>query len=163
MDYNTKKEFTDIINTQIIEIFRVIFDVEVNPIKDKDIHFNHDDLVSKIRLHQDSTEILLRFGFPRETLVPLLKKMYDPIMATHESTLEDAVSEISNIACSGLKKHLNENGHNFSMDLPVIDCSFSSSDEHKDNSLYMNFMLQNNGFTVGLNMDGIEQEKGIIK
>ncbi len=162
MDYETKKELTKLINQQIMEIFKMMFGVEISPIKTNQNNFNHDDLVTKIRLHQDDKEIILRFGFPRDVITPLLKKVYGPIMAMHESTLEDAVSEVSNIACSGLKTYLNERGENFSMDLPEIDCTFSCFKEKKPETLYMNFMLQNSGFTLNLNVDEIRKEKGTI-
>ena len=153
MDNDQRKELTDIICEQTIDLFKVMFGVDVKPYINADTVFDDDDLVSKVVLTEGQTEIVLRFVFPRHILEMLLKDLYGPIMAAHESTREDAICEISNIVCAGLKKHLNEKGHALEMNIPCIDISYNRDEEFNKNCLRIDFFIQEESFSVDLKME----------
>jgi len=151
-DKQFKIKISNIICERVIEIFNNMFNVKVK-ISEQDLtSLNDDDLVSQVKLYNDDLNITLRFSFPRPLLVPLLQQIYDPIIANHETTIQDATCEIANIVCGGIKKNLGELGHRFNMDLPAVDYSFSASKIEGDCSLEINFILQELAFLVDCNI-----------
>lgn len=148
-----RRDISVTIADHVVKTFETTFGVTVKYIMDSIVHFNDDDLITKIELKQDSTAIELRFAFPRALLTPLLQKVYGPIMASHEKVVEDAACEISNIICGGLKKHLNENGYQFAMSLPSITIDNLKAPNASDRDrMNMNFILQDDEFSVDLNL-----------
>jgi hypothetical protein len=152
MDYALRENLVGAIKINVEELFKTMFGVNVVELSRHNNDFNDDDLISKVNLTHEETTITVRFGFPRETLSPFLERFYDPIMAHHESTVEDAVCEITNIVCSGLKTQLNEKGYNFKMDLPVVDNAYHRKDADEDH-INIDFQLQNGEFTVEVDLN----------
>ncbi|PCI57237.1 MAG: hypothetical protein COB36_02940 [Alphaproteobacteria bacterium] len=153
MNNNQRKELADVITSQTIELFKVMFDADIEPYMNSNHNFNDDDLISKVTLSEEGFEIVLKFVFPRHLLVKLLNDMYGSVMANHESAREDAICEISNIVCGGLKKHLNEGGHSLEMSLPSIYCPYKTQDASDKECLKIDFFLLGEAFSVDLKMD----------
>lgn len=153
MNNTQRKELADVITSQTIELFKVMFGADIEPHMNDNDDFNDDDLISKVTLSEEGFEIVLKFIFPRDILVELLNDMYGSIMANHESAREDAICEISNIVCSGLKTHLNEKGHSLEMSLPSIYCSYNAQDSSDKECLKIDFFLLGESFSVDLKMD----------
>jgi hypothetical protein len=144
-------ELPDVITRQVSMIFQSMFGVSVEKADRLQTTFNDDDLISCVSLSQDQLKILLRFGFPRHLLAPLLQKIYGSVIGKHETTFEDAVCEIANIVCNSVKKHLNENGFSFLMSIPKIDHDFNSRFERgSDDHLQLEFILQKDRFSVDM-------------
>jgi len=144
-------ELPDVITRQVLLIFQNMFATAVEKADRLQTSFNDDDLISSVSLSQDNLKILLRFGFPRHLLAPLLQKLYGPVLGKHETTFEDAVCEIANIVCNGVKKHLNENGFAFLMNIPKIEHDFKSRFEKgSDDHLQLEFILQSDRFSVDM-------------
>ena len=156
-----KKELTDIIVEHVLKTFQTMFGVNVIRTLNSNISFNEDDLVSMVALHQNGTDIIIRFAFPRNLISPLLTKIYDPVMAMHESVVEDAACEIANIVCSGLKSTLNQNGYQLEMQIPKICHSmYKKNGEDNTDCLDLDFVLEDRGFSVDLNMKDLERKAG---
>lgn len=153
MSPQTKKQIKEVIADSVSEIFKTMFDVDIKNIDSCEAEFDDDDLVSRVDLREGDVEIILRFAFPRRTLSPLLEKIYDPVIAKHELTMEDSICEISNIVCSELKGFLNKSGANYEMSLPKVDLSFTQCDPEDGNCLNVSFMLEDSTFLVDLLMD----------
>lgn len=153
MNNNQRKELADVITSHTIELFKVMFGADIEPYMNDNHTFNDDDLISKVTLSEEGCEIVLKFIFPRHILVELLSDMYGAVMANHESAREDAICEISNIVCSGLKTHLNEKGHSLEMSLPSIYCPYSTEDSSSKECLKIDFFLLGEAFSVDLKMD----------
>jgi hypothetical protein len=145
-----KKELSILIPAKVLETFQTIFGVHVREVTNPDQEFNDDDLIGKTVLSQDGQEIVMRFAFPRSTLKPLLLKIYEPILASHESTVEDAVCEIVNIVCTSIKSNLNDKGYALEMTLPVIDMNFRNPDVEP--FLNISFTLDPSGFLIDVEM-----------
>jgi CheY-specific phosphatase CheX len=144
-------QLPDVISRQVGLIFQAMFGVSVEKADRIKSSFNDDDLVACASLSQGDLKILLRFSFPRLLLAPLLQKIYGPVLGKHETTFEDAVCEIANIVCNGVKKHLNENGFSFLMNIPKIDHDYNSryakgSDDH----IELEFLLKDEHFCVDM-------------
>ncbi|MBP7760107.1 MAG: hypothetical protein KA178_12710, partial [Alphaproteobacteria bacterium] len=146
-----RMELPDVITRQVSMIFQSMFGVSVEKADRSQTSFNDDDLISCVSLSQDQLKILLRFGFPRLLLTPLLQKIYGPVIGKHETTFEDAVCEIANIVCNAVKKHLNENGFSFLMSIPKIEHDFKTRFEKgSDDHLQLEFILQKDRFSVDM-------------
>ena len=161
MNQDVKLELKRHIVEQVEKTFVVLFNVKVKQLDDIRKKFNDDDLVTRVSMHQEGIEAILRFAFPRQLLKPLLLKIYPPELARHESIFEDAACEITNIVCSSLKTFLNENDYTFSMEIPKIDGQFGmQKDGMNENEISLDFVLTDEGFTVDFVINTkIEQEK----
>ena len=137
-----KKELTEEITDHVVRTFNIMFGVDVLRAASANIAFNDDDLISKVVLYENDVHIEIRFAFPRALISPLLLKIYDPIMATHEKVVEDAACEIANIVCNGQKSKLNDKGYNLEMKIPEICLSFRKDNEASEDKLNLNFVLQ---------------------
>src|SRR5262245_21798693 len=116
-----RDELTKIIVAQVKRTFKVMFNVDVEPVSDLVFDFTDDDQVSKTELRQAGVTVVVRFAFSRAMLRPLLEKIYSPEITMHKIAYEDAACEIANIVCGGLKAFLNQNGYNLTMEPPKID------------------------------------------
>ncbi|MCB9977157.1 MAG: hypothetical protein H6858_06140 [Rhodospirillales bacterium] len=141
----------DVVTRQVLMIFHAMFGVNVEKADRLQTSFNDDDLIACVSLSQDDLKILLRFGFPRVLLAPLLQRIYGPVLGKHETTFEDAVCEIANIVCNAVKKHLNEHGFSFLMNIPKIEHDFKSRYEKgSDDHLELEYVLQGERFSVDM-------------
>lgn len=161
MDKELKNELTLTISTRVIEIFNTMFGVDVILVDHSIFSFDDDDLVSQVTMYQDNLAVVLRFAFERRLLMPLLNSVYDSIIASHESTMEDAVCEIVNIVGSGLKQHMNESGYSLEMDIPNMECGFQKYDPKNDDCLNIDFMLDDASLSVDLKLDKTETNKDV--
>lgn len=161
MDKELKNELASAISARVIEIFKTMFGVDVILVDNSIFSFDDDDLVSQITMHQDNLAVVLRFAFERRLLMPLLNSVYDSIMASHESTMEDAVCEIVNIVGGGLKQHMNESGYSLEMGIPTIDCGFQKYDQNNGGCLNIDFMLDDASLFVDLKLDKAEINKDV--
>lgn len=149
-----KRTLTNIIIDHVEDTFQKIFGVSIRPSLEKISDFDEDDIIVVVGMQEDGMDVSMHFVFHRLLLSPLLLRIYPAVMASHETTLEDAACEISNIVCSGLKTHLNENGFSLVMDFPRIIHSYKlaeQKDETPDN-LNINFLLQSDGLSVDMAM-----------
>ncbi|HRQ59932.1 MAG TPA: hypothetical protein PLO23_00190 [Alphaproteobacteria bacterium] len=152
-----KKTLTHIIIDHVEETFQKIFGVSIRPSLEKISNFDEDDIIIAVGMNEDEgagAEVNMHFVFHRHLLGPLLMRIYPPVMASHETTLEDAACEIANIVCSGLKTHLNENGFMLVMDFPKIVHLLKVADKTQGpDNLHINFLLQSDGLSVDMNMN----------
>lgn len=149
-----KRTLTNIIIDHVEDTFQKIFGVSIKPSLDKISDFDEDDVIVIVRMEEEGTSVDMHFVFHRHLLSPLLMRIYPPVMASHETTLEDAACEIANIVCSGLKTHLNENGFALVMDFPKVihaRMAGAGNDTGSDN-LNINFLLQADGLSVDMAM-----------
>lgn len=156
-----KKTLTSIIVDHVEDTFQKIFGVSIRPSLEQISDFDENDVIIAVQMKEDETVVDMNFVFHRHLLSPLLLRIYPPVMANHETTLEDAACEIANIVCSGLKKHLNENGFGLVMDFPkVIHRIVIPEQNNKDpDNLNINFLLQSDGLSVDMNMQKKRDKK----
>jgi CheY-specific phosphatase CheX len=150
-----KNTLTNIIIEHVEDTFKKIFGVSIRPSLDKISDFDEDDIIVVVGMEEEATSVAMHFVFHRHLLSPLLMRIYPPVMASHETTLEDAACEISNIVCSGLKTHLNENGFSLVMDFPkVIHAHMLNAvnDDGTPDNLNISFLLQSDGLSVDMAM-----------
>lgn len=149
-----KQTLTNIIVDHVEDTFLKIFGVSIKPSLHKISDFSEDDIIVQIAMSEDNTSVSMHFVFHRLLLAPLLLKIYPAVLASHESTLEDAACEIANIVCSGLKTHLNENDFTLTMDFPKIVHIKTQQNANEDNEddLNINFLLQSEGLSVDMAM-----------
>ena len=111
-----------VVRDQIFMIFKTMFEEDIAESDFRQEGLNDDDLIVTVTLTEaDNTLLHLRFTFPRMLLMPIMRKIYGPILGSHESSFEDAVSEIANVTANGVKRELNENGYHFIMSQPKIE------------------------------------------
>ncbi len=113
-------------------IFETMFEENIMESDFRQDGLNDDDLIVTVTLTEaDNTSLHLRFTFPRMLLMPIMRKIYGPILGSHESSYEDAVSEIANVTANGVKRELNENGYHFIMSQPHIEHFISEQKNSK--------------------------------
>lgn len=151
MDQDLKNEALDVVYKEVSTIFKNMFSVDVETCNDSYDDLDDDTIVAKCTLSQSDVTFTLRFAFQRHVISPMLEQLYDdPIMAKHESTMEDAACEISNIVCSGLKTFLNKSGYELALDLPAIDNNFKAMMEERSDNINLFFVVHGETFQVGL-------------
>lgn len=159
MDQDLKVKAMEVIHEEVRNLFTSMFSINVETCNDCYDHLDDDTIVSKCSLSQNDVTFVLRFAFQRHVISPMLEKLYDdPIMAKHESSMEDAACEISNIVCSGLKTFLNKSGYELQMSLPSIDFNFKSAEDPDSSTIGIYFVVQGNTFHVGME-ENFEQKE----
>jgi len=137
---------------KIAETFETMFGVSVTQVKDIGIGFKAGDIVGTVILQEAGLKIQIRFTFTRTSLQPLLSKIYDGnITAAGEGIEEDAVCEIINIVCTGLKTQLNSRGHKINIGIPTIDYNFKNT--KNNNTVYSRFDFALDGGRFSVDID----------
>lgn len=158
MDHDLKAKALAVIHREVENLFKNMFSVDIGLCEDGYSHLDDDTIVSKCVLFQSDVTFVLRFAFQRHVISPMLEKLYDdPIMAKHESSMEDAACEISNIVCSGLKTFLNESGYELKIALPTIDLNFKATDGPDPYTIGICFIVLGSIFHVGIEENAEER------
>ncbi len=150
MENSLKTQALEVIRREVKNLFATMFSIDVEVCDNCYENLDDDTIVAKCSLFQDDVIFVLRFAFQRHVISPMIVKLYDPIMAMHESTIEDAACEISNIVCSGLKTFLNQSGYKLRISLPEIDPGFKSYSDRNPESIGIYFIVQGNIFQIGI-------------
>ncbi len=159
MDHDLKIKAIEVIHKEVSSLFINMFSVDVELCNNNYNQLDDDTIVAKCALSQSDVTFVLRFAFQRHVISPMLEKLYnDPIMAKHESSMEDAACEISNIICSGLKTFLNKSGYQLQMSLPQIDLNFRSTEGQASDCVGVYFIVQGNTFHIGIEENAEEGE-----
>lgn len=123
------KQLKPIIAKGIESIFSTLFSVKILP-----VDYTPDQLSKAMicvgRLHQNDTQIQLRFFFDQALLKPLMMQLYAPEFLEDNKVYEDAACEIINILCAQVKFFMNNKGYNMVTDFPEMasKASFSKDD-----------------------------------
>ncbi len=151
MDHDLKIKAIEVIHKEVAALFVSMFSVDVEVCSNNYDQLDDDTIVAKCALSQSDVTFVLRFAFQRHVISPMLEKLYgDPVMAKHESSMEDAACEISNIICSGLKTFLNKSGYELKIAIPEIDLNFRSTEGQNSNCVGVYFIVQGNTFHIGI-------------
>lgn len=150
-DPKVRAGLPEVIHRQMLMIFDRMFGVALERSDKVQTRFNDDDLVAAVSLSQGDIKILLRVGFPRMLMTRLLEEVYGPVLSRHETTFEDAICEVANVLCNGVKKYLNESGFAFLMNIPKVDHHYTSRYEAgSDDHIELDFTYKGESFTVDL-------------